>query len=177
MLNERNEKTKRVIHLMVTTLCKRNCEYCCNKQYDFDLIPYVTDEELKEAEVLCITGGEPFAFTDPTEIAGYYKKKYPNIKIVYAYSNAVELYSFIARNPQAWYDNIDGYTISIKNIADLLRVYALHQDAGSIFKGKSNIIYYFDEDLDPGDLDDFKIIKRDWQEEFKPADDSIFRKV
>ena len=43
-LNDRTDKTKGIIHLMVTSLCDRNCPYCCNKQYDLNDIPYVTDE-------------------------------------------------------------------------------------------------------------------------------------
>ena len=54
---------------MVTSLCNRDCKYCCNKQYDLNDIPYVTDEELREAETLCITGGEPFAFTKPGDVS------------------------------------------------------------------------------------------------------------
>lgn len=30
-LNSRTEKTKKVMHLMVTSLCDRDCKYCCNK--------------------------------------------------------------------------------------------------------------------------------------------------
>ena len=41
MLNERNEKTKNVIHLLVTARCDRDCPYCCNKQYDIKDIPVV----------------------------------------------------------------------------------------------------------------------------------------
>ena len=56
MLNEYNEKTKGIIHLLVTSLCNRICEFCCNKQYDLNSIPYVTDEELKNCHTLCLTG-------------------------------------------------------------------------------------------------------------------------
>jgi MoaA/NifB/PqqE/SkfB family radical SAM enzyme len=80
---------KKIIHIMVTSLCKRNCEYCCNKQYDLNDIPYVTDEELRNAHTLLLTGGELFAFANPPEIAQYYKSRYPNIKAVYVYSNAL----------------------------------------------------------------------------------------
>lgn len=69
--NNKNEK-KKVIHLMVTSLCNRDCKYCCNKQYSLDKIPYATSEELKNAETLLLTGGEPFAFTNPNEIAKHF---------------------------------------------------------------------------------------------------------
>lgn len=96
VLNVKTDITKKIIHLMVTPLCNRNCKYCCNKQYDINNIPYVTDEELREAEVLCLTGGEPFLFTNPCWIARYYKKRYSNIKRIYVYTNAKELYLWLA---------------------------------------------------------------------------------
>lgn len=59
-LNPRTEKTKKVMHLMVTSLCDRDCKYCCNKQYDLNSIPYATDEELREVETLWSHGRRAF---------------------------------------------------------------------------------------------------------------------
>lgn len=179
MLNERNEKTKKVIHIMVTSLCNRNCPHCCNKQYDLNDIPYVTDEELKEAEVICITGGEPFLYSNPDKIARHYKQAYPNIKKIYVYTNALELYDYMCdRSYTNPFKYIDGLNVSIKTSSDLLyfsQIYAY--DLGYIFDNMDNRLYYFDDDLKPAEHDNFQFIKRDWQEEFVPADDSIFRKV
>lgn len=175
-LNEYNEKTKRVIHLMVTSLCLRNCPHCCNKQYNLDDIPYVTDEELKECEILCLTGGEPFMFSNPNKIADYYKKKYSNIKKVYAYTNALELYQYIKRNYVLWYGPIDGYNISIKNKADLEAFNNMKDSSG--FVDRENRLYVFDNLISENEkINFFTVFKRDWQPDFKPADDSIFRKV
>lgn len=177
IFNERNEKTKKVIHLMVTSLCDRDCMYCCNKQYDLKDIPYVTDEELKEAETLCLTGGEPFLFTQPDAIAMYYKHRYPNIKNIYVYTNATEFADYIVCHPYEGFRNIDGFTVSIKDgwdFASANNVFKLHKN---IFKDKSNILYYFMDRFDPEKIENFQVIKRSWQEDFKPADDSIFRKV
>ena len=54
-LNEYNDQTKGKIHLMVTTLCDRDCKYCCNKQYDLDAIPTVTPEELAACHTVYIS--------------------------------------------------------------------------------------------------------------------------
>ena len=113
ILNERNDNTKGVIHLLVTSLCNRKCKYCCNTQYDLNDIPYVTDEELREAHTICITGGEPFAFSDPCAFAKYYKYKYPNIQKVFVYTNALELGDYLQTGRKLTY--LDGLTISIKN--------------------------------------------------------------
>ena len=172
-LNEYNEKTKRVIHLMVTSLCLRNCPHCCNKQYDLNDIPYVTDEELKQCEVLCLTGGEPFAFTNPCMIADYYKAEYPNIKKVYVYANASEFAGYLARGNNLF--SINGVNVSIKSMNDLNSFTSIIKN-GWVNMLKENRLYVFDNLL-PNELGNFQVLFRDWQHDFKPADDSIFRKV
>lgn len=174
MLNEKNEYTEKVIHLMVTSLCKRDCPYCCNKQYDLNSIPYVTDEELSRCHTLCITGGEPFAFANPSEIAKYYKEKYKNIKNVYVYTNAYELYNYMNIHNGSIY-SIDGLNISIKDKRDLVVFdHMLYTITAS--SKLSNRLYVFN-DLMPKNTEGVNIIKREWQKEFVPADDSIFRKI
>lgn len=179
MLNERTEKTKGVIHLMVTSLCLRNCKYCCNKQYDLSDIPKVTDEELREAHTICITGGEPVAFTDPDRTAIWLKTNYPNIKYVYVYANAFELDRYLARkNSHGLTCAIDGYSISIKGTADRSAFNNSLAWSPYLRSMHSNVVYVFNDfDLAISESDYFKIVKRDWQEEFVPADDSIFRRI
>lgn len=176
ILNEYNDKTKKVIHLMVTSLCDRNCPHCCNKQYDLNDIPYVTDEELKQCEILCITGGEPFAYSRPAEIARRYKYYYPNIKKVYVYTNAIELYVHCLTIPHSSLEGIDGLNVSIKNAMDKAVFDGIVRD-DKVLSMDSNRLYIFDDKLMPNHTDGFKVIKREWQEDFKPADDSIFRKI
>lgn len=173
VLNEKTDATKKKIHLMVTSLCDRNCKYCCNKQYDLNAIPYVTDEELKDAEVLYITGGEPFKYANPSAISGFYKKRYPNIKRVYVYTNAYELAVFYS------YDNfkyIDGLTVSIKNNLDRIYFEQYIAKSNNINRLYSNMCYVFDG-LYPKELGSFKMKDRVWQEDFKPEPNSIFRRV
>lgn len=171
-LNKYNEKTKKVIHLIVTPLCDRDCKYCCNKQYDMNDIPYVTDEELKDAEILCLTGGEPFKYSYPSNIAHYYKKKYPNIKKVYVYTNALELY-----NDGNMYTlkYIDGVNVSIKKEADR-KAFNKMVNYEKLNLLNNNRVYIFDN-LIPDKFLNFTPIYREWQQEFEPADDSIFRRV
>ena len=173
ILNDYNDKTKKVIHLMVTSLCLRNCPHCCNKQYDLNDIPYVTDEELKYCEVLCLTGGEPFLFTNPCTIARYYKDKYPNIKKVYVYTNATELSGFLYKNKNL--DYIDGVNVSIKDSMDKV-CFDDVVNCETIKNLSSNRLYVFNN-LMPKHIKGFEVFAREWQEDFKPADDSIFRKV
>lgn len=175
VLNERTEITEKVIHIMVTTLCNRNCKHCCNKQYDLNDIPQVTDDELKKAHTICITGGEPFLYTSPNNIAKYYKIHYPNIKNIYVYTNALELADYLS-NPQNTLDYIDGVNVSIKVPYDKKCFEEIIYNNKQINKLKSNLLYVFD-DLIPNKIGNFTYIDREWQEEFNPAPDSIFRRA
>ena len=177
VLNEKTEITKKNIHLLITTLCDRKCPNCCNNLYAFEDIPYVTKDELKEAENVFLTGGEPFKYSQPDNIAGKLKSDFPNIKKVYAYTNAMELYEYCLFGVDA--GRVDGLTISIKTLDDkiafekYLERHAIHAD---------DIIYYFGDSLKPKvpfENDEKYLVKREWQplKEWKPAPDSIFRKL
>ena len=175
ILNERNENTEKVIHLLVTSLCVRNCKHCCNRQYSLNDIPYVTDDELKSAHTICITGGEPFLFSKPAFIASYYKLHYKNIKNVYVYTNAIELAQHLLAG--GILDSIDGVNISIKTKDDAIVFNDYLKDNKDILSLESNVLYVFDELYKDADIEGFKVVNRQWQEDFTPADDSIFRKV
>ncbi len=176
MLNEYNEETKGIIHLLVTSLCNRNCKFCCNKQYDLNSIPYVTDEELKNCHTLCLTGGEPFAYANPGMIARFYKRKYPNIKKVYVYTNAFELGMYLSKYDDL--SDIDGVDVSIKTKFDLetFNSFLVNNKWFTHWHVYENRVYIFDN-LVPKDFGTFKSFERKWQEDFEPAQDSIFRKI
>lgn len=182
VLNEKNESTVKNIHLMVTSLCNKDCPHCCNKQYDLGTIPQVTDEELRSAENIFLTGGEPFVYSRPNEIAEYLKKRYPNIQKVIVYSGMPEAWEYLLFGEAS--DYIDGITVSIKERKDLY----CFKDIVPLLKNnpnyKSNRVYCFDErdyeeltELDRIDTDGFEIFWREWQTDFVPAPDSIFRRI
>ena len=176
-LNEKNDKTKKIIHLFITDRCNRRCKYCCNKQYDINSIEVVTEEELREADTIFFTGGEPFfaVIPDPCKLALELKTKYPNIKKIYVYTNALELFTYLRTHAVLY--GIDGLTISIKNSFDrstfkcLIKNEYIQALAGNIR------LYTFDgfDDIECPDWIDKR--HRDWQIDFVPADDSIFRRL
>jgi molybdenum cofactor biosynthesis enzyme MoaA len=175
ILNDRNEKTKGIIHLMITAKCDRNCPNCCNNQYSLDDIPVVTDEELQEAHTIYLTGGEPFAYGHPTILARRLKNKYPNIETVRVYTNAFELGNYLT---QGWdLDNIDGLTISIKDNRDKYAFENIIIKAKEVLKLKSNWVYVFSgfEDIECPNKFNKKV--RQWQKNFVAAPNSIFRKI
>lgn len=163
------------MHLIVTSLCDRNCEYCCNKKYDIHNLQYATDEDFKKCSVLCLTGGEPFKYANPNELARYYKKRYKNLKKVIVYTNAMELNEYLYRDGSL--DYIDGLSISIKNCADYCSFLNIMRSY-SVTSLPSNRLYDFlglqdeDECIKFG----FDYIKREWQTDFKPAENCIFRR-
>ena len=176
VLNEKNENTVKNIHLMVTSLCDRYCPYCCNKQYDLSTIPQVSKEELRHAENIFLTGGEPFTFSQPAEIADCLKRKYKNIKKVIVYTNAYELYCYLTREGSL--GHIDGLTVSLKEYKDKDYFEGILTYLKDYPKCRSNRLYYFSDFLIEGlDTSGFEVFAREWQPNFVPAPDSIFRRI
>ena len=162
-------------HIMVTSLCDRDCKYCCNKQYDLDSIPTITDAELREMKDIFLTGGEPFVYSNPNEIARYLKEKYRNVEKVIVYSNAYEFAHYIIAFGGLNY--IDGVTLSIKSYLDVaaMRDFILSHKPTS--KLRFNRLYVFPgfEDIECPPW--FDKMQREWQEVFVPATNCIFRRL
>lgn len=174
-LNEKNETTEKIIHLMITDKCNRKCPDCCNNQYDLETIEKVTVEELSKAEKIFFTGGEPFAYGEPCSFAMLLKDKYPNIKEIYVYSNALELAQYLNKNNVI--RGIDGITVSIKNKADKDAFENIINKSKDILNLKSNRLYVFPGFEDTECSSKFIKTLRTWQKDFVPATDSIFRRL
>lgn len=176
ILNEKNEVTEKVIHIMITNKCNRNCPFCCNSQYDVNDIPYVTEDELRKAETIFLTGGEPFAYADPCMIASTLRDMYPNIKTIGVYTNAYELYEYlILREKPLW--ETDTLTISIKDNRDKLAFNKYLADFPSIVTRKHHRVYTFVGKEGIEQRSWFDIYERTWQKDFVAAPDSIFRRA
>lgn len=174
-LNEKNEETKKVIHLMITDKCNRNCPDCCNKQYDVSKIPVVTSDELLDAEQIYLTGGEPFAFADPVEKAFQLRNLFPNIEKVIVYTNAYELAQYLENdNPLVF---IDGLTISIKDKRDKEAFENVISKSLKVLQLKSNRLYVFKGFEDVECPSEFEKFSREWQKDFVAAQGSIFRRT
>ena len=175
-LNEKTVENKKIIHLMITNECNRNCPDCCNKQYNLSEVEIITTEELSEAETIFITGGEPFICSlDPCGVAVAIKEKYPNIKKVMVYSNAFELALYLKTGGKI--RGIDGITISIKNKFDKDAFENVICKNKAILNLESNWLYTFPGFENTKCPKSFVKKMRFWQKEFKPATDSIFRRL
>ena len=179
MLNEKTELTKKNIHIMVTMKCDRNCPYCCNKQYNLSEIPIVTDAEMHDAENVFLTGGEPFSYANPCLLASQIKNSYPNIQKVFVYGNAYDFVSFVDSHSLCGFDDVDGLSISIKDKRDQRHMIERKDFIDSLLMSqnvKHNRLYVFpgfDSNHYP---DTFVVMRREWQKDFIPYPDSIFRR-
>lgn len=160
------------LHLVVTNLCDRNCKYCCNKKYDIPQLPYATDENFKWADMLCLTGGEPFEYANPCNLAKKYRKQYKNLKAIIVYTNAKELADYLDNGGTI--HDIDGVNISVKDIDDLTAFLNPIICTPEIQALRMNRIYDFTGKISPIDFPDFNIILREWQKDFIPAKNCLF---
>lgn len=194
--NGTKESDKDIIHLYILNQCTHNCKLCCNKLYSTDDIPVVTVDELKRANTICLTGGEPFLLDNICEFAGDIKSQFPNIKQVYVYTCGDSLWHWLERHPHGSLQNIDGVNISPKHKYDVECVRKIFNNPAyreDILRLWSSRIYVF-PNVAPiqfshdgwswsvclrSELDGYesiKIIKREWQEDFEP-DSGIFRRL
>lgn len=172
----------KIIHLFVTERCTHNCELCCNKQYNIDDIPVVSISELRYADTVLLTGGEPFLIGGIDRLAKLIKMQYRNIKSVYVYTCGDSLLSYLKNG--GFIDHIDGVNISPKNELDahcLNVMFFSETISGKIDSLSSNRLYVFPEvrqhiRFDKIDGHNIQIIDREWQKDFKSAS-GIFRRI
>ena len=151
-----------IIHLMVNSNCTNRCKDCCNNQYNLDKVPVVTVEELQNAKVVLLTGGEPFLLAD---IYGFVKSlrwQYPNIRKLYIYTSGYAMYK--ARNNWLRHGGfglyVDGINFSPKCNDDEKAIKKLFKNAFArcfLFNGMSNRIILMD--YEGKTTDDDKFIK------------------
>lgn len=184
------ENAKPVLHLMVNNTCTNDCPLCCNKQYNVDDIPVVTVEELRSVDTICFTGGQPMLNLESfARFCSCIEFDYPNIKTGYVYMNGAELisiYNLEVSRTRKIFENFPcntkvsyGLTMSPKRHSDwnLIRKYKQYMKAW-----KSNRIYCF-SDMDVANAEaifqhgEVEIVRREWQKNFVPAPNTIFRRL
>ena len=107
-------------------------------------------------------------------ISFFIKKNFPNIKKVFVYTNAIELADYLMANH---IKNIDGLTISIKNRKDKQMFENVIAKNKEVLALESNWLYVFPGFEDTKAPACFNKKPRFWQKDFKPATDSIFRRL
>ncbi len=101
------------VRLLLWETCHKNCEGCCNKDWNLDALPTVTESVLKSANIVMLTGGEPMLY--PARVLD-------TIRWVRKVSNA-EIYVYTAKVsvPEAKYvlASSDGMTVSLHHPSDI----------------------------------------------------------
>lgn len=191
MSNHDENKEKQVLHLMINNICTNNCTLCCNKQYDVNKISVVTVKDLCSVDTVCLTGGAPLInIISCIRLINNMLAEYHNIHNVYIYCNGAEVninialgslrYQMLVNLPLMHPSVNFGLTMSPKCHKDWVALEKYFKPILSVFK--SNIIYCFNDD-DIKNVENIfngcnvKIIKRQWQKEFKPAPNTIFRRL
>lgn len=177
------------IHLFLLEKCDHACELCCNKQYEIDKIPVITVDELKQAETILFTGGEPFLIgKELTGLARRIKAQYSNIKNIYAYTSGASLLEYLMDNLlhlESVLSYLDGVSIAPKNKNDMKCLETLFFNYQRVLSNlRSNRIYMFPqfknkiEDLynSTPELNHIDLIDRKWQETFEPGA-GVFRRL
>lgn len=185
------EITKEIsLHLFVTAKCTNNCPLCCNREYNIKEIPVVQVDELAKAGTLCITGGEPLLFINKvSSLIDDYRYINPKEKKVYIYTSGCNT---LLKAVIKLSDKIDGFSIGPKSFYDWSNIEYIFEylsDNGNIqdkFINLNNRLYIFPEwkqtylDIakeNPLISRYFDVIDRKWQNKFKPAKNSIFRRL
>lgn len=60
-----------------------------------DNVPTITANELKSADTVCLTGGDPFLYSGLQTFISRLREQYPNIKNLYAYTSGSALYHYL----------------------------------------------------------------------------------
>jgi pyruvate-formate lyase-activating enzyme len=120
LLPEREAMKK--LRLMLTDICPRTCEGCCNKDINWSSssIKRVTYEDAAKYEQVILTGGEPFSVAPLLATAVQYLRHLnPDLNIIVYTAAADHSHDILRLLPR-----IDGLTLTMheqKDVGDLVR--------------------------------------------------------
>ncbi len=182
--------TEQVYHILVTRTCDHKCPVCCNKLYDLDKLPAVTPDNLREADTVCLTGGEPLllGYEQLYTLARRIRTQYPNIKKLYVYTSGQRLKKI---QEYSWCDlskYINGFSVSPKGLSEWVAFaeFAANKILSEISTSRnmSNRLYVFDEQVESWErvkdaynlhLDSsWNVIGRKWDKTFKTPENEHF---
>lgn len=111
----------KTLRLLVTKECNKNCEGCCNKDWDLDNLPVV--EHFNYDEII-LTGGEPLngKVIHKTIVLGRF------LQIIDVNLNRrVYVYTSYALGVHWYWDLFDGFTLTIHNQEDVIPFIAVNK--------------------------------------------------
>ena len=88
------------LRLLVTPYCNRDCDLCCNQNFDLDALPVITQaDQFSKYTEISLTGGEPLLVYDKVRETILYIREYGNFK------GPINLYTALPGNnmlPDVW---------------------------------------------------------------------------
>lgn len=159
------------LRLIYTTKCNRNCEGCCNKDWDIENLLIVSD--FSSYDEILITGGEPLLNVE--QLVG-------SLRVMKAINKKAKIYVYTAISLPCTFlpvlKHVDGMTLSIHEKADIwsLRAlqYVLNEQKAYLNKSmRLNITY----DGEFGGIAEYwKVKKMPWQKNCPlPKDEVLMR--
>ncbi len=182
--------TEQVYHILITRTCDHKCPICCNRLYDLDKLPAVTQQMLSEAHTVCLTGGEPFrvAFSTLLELTRRIRTQFPNIQKLYIYTSGGRLGRPLPHEWRCLFKYVDGLSVSPKSAAEWVAFSEFIKNDWvsyvAVKRGLSNRLYVFDEQIknweSVNETNDIKldstwqIIGRKWDKTFNTPENEHF---
>ena len=97
------------LRLLLTKACNKNCEGCCNKDWDLDNLPIC--RSYKEYDEIMITGGEPTLFSIKLEHL---------IKDIRLVNKSAKIFLYTTQIKRASKFDLDGITLTLHTYEDVL---------------------------------------------------------
>ena len=105
---------KKTLRLLLFEDCNRNCEGCCNKQWDLSKLPVVKD--FTPYHTIILTGGEPMLYPHRvTSLIDIIRFENPKVKIILYTAMTTKLYTL--RNILR---EINGLTVTLHDQQDVI---------------------------------------------------------
>lgn len=182
-----------IAHLYILNTCGHNCPLCCNKLYDINKLPCITNEILSQVHTICLTGGDPFYINDIilNEFTYRIRMQFHNIKNIYIYTSGTylrfHLDNVFSSGTCKFYSSINGITISPKNDQDWHNLQYIFTKYSSFFTSlPSNRLLVFQDQVDLYHkyIDssilpslNIQVFGRKWQKEFNTPDNEGFYRL
>lgn len=121
------------LRLLVTPECNRNCEGCCNKEWNLEALPACTSYEGYDEIIL--TGGEPMLYPRRVQnIIHQIKSENPTAKIILYSAHQEKLLQH-----SLMLEHIDGITLTLHTRDDAMKFAMMNEMLLSIEFGHMNL--------------------------------------
>jgi organic radical activating enzyme len=134
--NPNKEMVMKKARVLLWETCNRNCDGCCNKEWDLKALPKVGMKELAKYDEIILTGGEPMIYPEELLfIANGLRKKFPT-KTLYLYTAKVDNVLW-----QQVMNMFDGVCVTLHEQADVTQfeVWALNARESHVMSKRLNV--------------------------------------